>query len=245
VELTSDGQAFYDAVKLGLGHIRQVADQIAVAPNRKTLSIGCTYGFAHLWLMPRFSALQKLVPERELRMITSDTRTLFDLKEVDFALRFGVGEWTDGDSCKLFDEQLFPVCSPEFAQKNFGSRTTVAADTLVQMPLIHEHEDEYSWLSWQQFLARHGVEYKPQQDTYFYDSYALTLQAAVEGQGIALAWPHFTEAHLQSGQLVELQGLRVTTDHGYFLAYRWQHPYAQRVSDWFRSMANDHTRGGQ
>ncbi|HER25912.1 MAG TPA: LysR family transcriptional regulator, partial [Rhodospirillales bacterium] len=110
VELTDAGEQFYDAVKLGLGHIRQAAHRIAPQGQAQTLSIGCTYGFAHLWLMPRFSALQKMIPDQELRMVTADTRTIFDLDDVDFALRFGHGDWPDGVSQKLFGERLFPVC---------------------------------------------------------------------------------------------------------------------------------------
>ncbi len=237
VELTDAGRELYDAVKLGLGHIRQAANRITSHNNPDTLSIGCTYGFAHLWLMPRFSALRKLIPEQDLRMITSDTRTIFDLEEVDFALRFGKGNWPDGDSQEIFSEQLFPVCSPEFAQEHFGGLRDVSPSSLVSAPLIHEQVEEYSWLTWQQWLAHHDVSYEPAKDIYYYDSYALTLQAAIEGQGVALAWLHLAEPPIQSGQLVELEGLRVKTDSGYYLAYRPHQPLADTIVNWFKSMA--------
>ena len=238
VELTDAGRQLYDAVKLGLGHIRQAATRITTRDNPDTLSIGCTYGFAHLWLMPRFSALQKLLPRQELRLLTADTRTLFNLQDVDFALRFGNGLWTDGSSQKLFGEQLFPVCSPDFARQHFGGNESVDPSVLAKAPLIHEREEEYSWLSWQQWLSRHCVSYVPPDNTYFYDSYALTLQAAIEGQGVALAWLHLAEPPLKSGHLVELTGLRVRTDNGYYLAYRTGHPQADMIVDWFKSMAS-------
>ena len=237
VELTDAGQELYQAVKLGLGHIRQAANRIAAKHSPDILSIGCTYGFAHLWLMPRFSALQKLMPGVELRMVTSDTRTIFDLQEIDFALRFGKGDWSDGHSQKLFGEQLFPVCSAQFAEEHFGSCDGVDPQSLALAPLIHEREEKYSWLSWQQWLGRHSVDYQPAPDTYYYDNYALTLQAAIEGQGIALAWLHLAEPPLKSGQLVELTGLRVKTDCGYYLAYRRHHPQADKIVNWFKSMA--------
>ena len=150
VELTDAGQELYEAVKLGLGHIRQAANRISTKRSPDILSIGCTYGFAHLWLMPRFSALQKLLPAYEIRMVTSDTRTIFDLQEVDFALRFGKGDWVDGHSQKLFGEQLFPVCSPQFAESHFGACAGADPSSLALAPLIHEQEEEYSWLSWRQ-----------------------------------------------------------------------------------------------
>ncbi len=237
VELTPAGQEFYDAVKLGLGHIRQAANHISTKRTPRTLLIGCTYGFAHLWLMPRFSALQKFMPDHEFRMATADTTTIFDLQEVDFALRFGTGDWGDGHSQKLFGEELFPVCSPEFAQQHFGGCANVEPSSLVSVPLIHEREEKYSWLSWQQWLGHHGVDYTPAPDTYYYDNYALSLQAAMEGQGVALAWLHLVEPPLKSGQLVELTGLRVTTECGYYLAYRRHHPQADSVVNWFKTMA--------
>ncbi|MGR3290795.1 MAG: LysR substrate-binding domain-containing protein [Paracoccaceae bacterium] len=237
VELTQSGSDLYDAVKLGLDHIRQAVNRITTPQFPDTLSVGCTYGFAHLWLMPRFSALQKLVQEKELRMITSDTSTEFNLNEVDFALRFGLGDWADGESSKLFGEELFPVCSPEFARKNFGSCDAVSPASLKTVPLIHERETGTNWLTWQQWLARQQVEYCPAKGTYYFDNYAMTLQAATEGQGVALAWQHLAETQLRSGQLVELTGLRVATDCGYYLAYRSRHPMAKKVVNWFKSMA--------
>ncbi len=239
VELTEAGIVLYDAVKLGLGHIRQAANQITSAPNQDAISIGCTYGFAHMWLMPRFSKLQQLIPDQQLRMVTSDTKTIFNLSEVDFALRFGKGDWSDGDSQKLFGEQLFPVCSPQFAKDHFGGNSNVQASTLATLPLLHELEEEFSWLTWQQWLAHHDVAYKPPEKTYFYDNYALALQAAIEGQGVALAWLHLVERPLKSGQLVELEGLRVKTSSGYYLAYRQNHPMAELIVNWFKSMAQN------
>lgn len=237
VELTPAGQELYDAVKLGLGHIRQAANRITTHLNPDTLSIGCTYGFAHLWLMPRFSALQKTIPDHDLRMITSDTRTLFDLDEIDFALRFGRGDWSDGQSQRLFGEELFPVCSPQFAQQHFAEGTAVDASMLTTTPLIHERKEEFSWLSWSQWLGHHSIDYTAAPDTYYYDSYALTLQAAIEGQGIALACLNLAEPQLTSGQLIELQDLRVKTDRGYYLAYRHHHAEADRIVTWFKDMA--------
>lgn len=244
VELTDAGQTLYDAVKLGLGHIRQAASQITAGPNPNTLSIGCTYGFAHLWLMPRFSALQNLVPDKELRMVTSDTRNIFNLQEVDFALRFGNGDWRDGDAHRIFGEELFPVCSPDFAAKHFDNQP-VAPAAFATLPLIHEKEEEYSWLNWTQWLARHGVDLRLTENTYYYDNYALTLQAAIEGRGVALAWLHLVEPPLASGQLVEVPGLRVATDHGYYLACRHGHPMAPQVAEWFNRMARSQENSGQ
>lgn len=237
VELTDAGTELYDAVKLGLDHIRQAVNRVAAEQNSDTLSIGCTYGFAHLWLMPRFSALQKLIPEQELRMVTSDTRTIFNLSEVDFALRFGTGDWTDGESRKLFGEQLFPVCSPQFAKDHFGGNQNINPSALTTAPLIHEREDAQSWLTWQEWLAHHNVDYTPAENTYYFDNYALTLQAAMEGQGVALAWLNLAEQPLKTGQLVELEGLRVNTDSGYYLAFRPRHALADTIVKWFRTMA--------
>ena len=245
VELTEAGATLYDAVKLGLDHIRQAVAGIARPKSPDTVSVGCTYGFAHLWLMPRFSALQRQIPNHELRMVTSDTSTIFDLNEVDFALRFGRGDWDDGASSKLFGEQLFPVCSPEFARQNLDGSDRVSAATLATIPLIHERHVATSWLSWHQWMARHRVAYEPAPGTYYFDNYAMTLQAAIEGQGVALAWQHLAETPLKSGQLVELTGLRIDTDCGYYLAYRAHHPMAPRVVAWFQDMARQQETGAE
>ena len=237
VELTPEGVELYEAVRLGLDHIRRAVEQVASPTVGETLSVGCSYGFAHLWLMPRFSALQKLIPDQDLRMVTSDSRTLFDLNDVDFSLRFGRGDWSDGAAKILFTEELFPVCSPEFAETHFGGSREIDPAMLRDVPLIHEREEEFSWLTWGKWLARHGVEFQSTDNTYFFDNYAMTLQAAMDGEGVALAWLHLAEQPLKSGQLVELTGLRVSTESGYYLAYKPRHPKAELIVGWFRQMA--------
>ncbi|MEH6630900.1 MAG: LysR substrate-binding domain-containing protein [Halopseudomonas aestusnigri] len=237
VELTDAGQELYDAVKLGLGHIRQTANKITTKQPSNVLTIGCTYGFAYLWLMQRFSALQKLIPEYELRMITSDTETIFDLEEIDFAVRFGKGDWSDGHSQKLFGEELFPVCSPQFYRDHFSRCDNITPSMLADVTLIHEQEEKYSWLSWTQWLKHFSVDYTPAPETYYYNNYALALQTAVEGHGVALAWPQLAEHPLKSGQLVELTGLRVRTDYGYDLAYQRHHPQADMIVNWVKEEA--------
>jgi len=242
VDLTDAGHELFDAVKLGLDHIRGAVERVATRQGPETISVGCTYGFAHLWLMPRFSALQGLITGQELRMLTSDTSTLFDLDEVDFALRFGRGDWRDGEAEKLFGERLFPVCSPEFAKQHFGGRTGVTAADIATVPLIHEREQGNSWLSWSEWLGEHDINYQLPDKTYYYDNYALTLQAAMDGRGVALAWLHLAEPPLVSGQLVELEGLKVATDSGYYLAYRRGHPKAPQIVTWFKQMAKEQER---
>ena len=239
VELTEAGAELFDAAKLGLDHIRGAIERVALRQRPATVTVGCTYGFAHLWLMPRFSALQGLISGHELRMVTSDTSTLFDLHEVDFALRFGRGNWGDGDAQKLFGERLFPVCSPEFAKRHFGGVVGVQARDIAEAPLIHEREQGNRWLSWEQWFGQHEVSYQAPDNAYYYDNYALTLQAAMDGRGVALAWLHLAEPPLVSGQLVELEGLKVATDSGYYLAYRHGHPKADRIVAWFKQMAKE------
>ncbi|MCF6305553.1 MAG: LysR substrate-binding domain-containing protein [Rhodobacteraceae bacterium] len=237
VELTDAGLELFEAVKLGLDHVRQAVNRVASRPASNTVSIGCTYGFAHMWLMPRFSAMQKMMPEYELRMVTADSCTVFDLNEVDFALRFGSGNWPELKAVKLFGEQLFPVCAPEFANQHFGSVDNVVPAMLAQMPLIHEREEPQSWLSWPQWLGWHGVDYTPRDDTYYFDNYAMTLQAAMDGEGVALAWQQLAEQPLKSGALTELTGLRVSTESGYHLVHHRNHPLAAKIVPWFQARA--------
>ena len=237
VALTTDGAKLYDAAALGLGHIRSVIEEIARSPRQEVVTIGCTHGFAHMWVLPRVATLQTRLPDTEIRMTTMDHVANFSTEDVDLLVRFGNGEWPDGEAHRLFEEDVFPVCSPTFAARHDLLGRKVSPSELPQLPLLLQDRGENGWLGWQQWLTHFDIEFAPPQNAYLIYNYAFILQAAMEGEGICLAWENLAEPYLTNQWLVELDGLRVKTGKGYYLVFSSGNPAADATREWIKQVA--------
>lgn len=239
ITLTAEGTKLYEVTALGLGHIKSVIEELSQESKVNTVTIGCTHGIAHMWLMSRVESLQTLLPGTEIRITTMEHVANFSTAEVDLAVRFGNGEWSDGEAHLLFEEEVFPVCSPSFAiQHNLQTGTperAVSPDELLSLPLLVQDLGENGWLCWQSWFARFNVDFAPPKSAYTIFNYAFILQAAMEGKGITLAWENLTEPYLSNKWLIELSGLRVRTGNGYFLVFSPDNPVAGIARTWVKN----------
>lgn len=235
ISLTAAGERLYEATTLGLGHIQTVIAEIRQFPVANTVTIGCTHGFAHMWVLPRIDALQSLMPGKKIQITTSDHVAGFSADGVDLAVRFGSGDWPGEEAHLLFEEEAFPVCSPKFAACHDLKGRTVEPREFLDLPLLHQDQGEHGWLCWRSWLAQFGVEFDTPQDVYNVYNYAFILQAAMEGDGIALAWRNLAEPHLANGWLVEIGSLRAKTDKGYYLVFKPDNQVAEAARIWAKS----------
>jgi LysR family glycine cleavage system transcriptional activator len=110
----------------------------------------------------------------------------------------------------VLDDATFPVCSPRLANGRLPARP---ADLSRYTLLRSEGE---SWKSW--FEAA-GLDWpEPTRGPMFSDS-AHTMQAAIDGQGIALARSSLLGTDVRNGVLVRLFDIVVPLPRKYFLVY--------------------------
>lgn len=175
--------------------LRQIADALAAIrrqrnPNR--LSVSVMPSFAGRWLAPRLAAFLDANPGCELNVLSSDAITDFARDGTDLAIRWGFGGYA-GVHCEPFmDDVMFPVLSPHFAS---GVPREPAA--LAGLPLLRSVGED--WLPW--FRAA-GLDWdEPARGLALNDS-GLVVQAAIDGQGIALARRSLALRALREGRLV-------------------------------------------
>ena len=227
IELTDAGEKLFDAVSMGLDHIARTITILQESASDETITIGCTHGFSHLWLQPRLSEIQALLPRHEVQIVTTDHTVTLTHEDVGCAVRFGEGNWAGCESRRLFDEVVFPVCSPEFAQNNdITDATSLTPDELRDLPLLVQDTGKYGWLSWPEWFAHHGTTHEIAPDAELINNYAFTLQAAMGGEGIALMWDGLDAPYLSKQWLVELGRFRVSTGKAYYLTFPHNSPFA-------------------
>jgi putative choline sulfate-utilization transcription factor len=217
VTLTEDGQRLFEAVRHALDTIRLATAEIRARRTPHTLTLSTDFGFATYWLMPRLSQFKALMPDVDVKIVTS--QSVFDPShdQADIAIAFGDehADWTARAAVKLFPERVTPVCSPAFLAAHASVSTP---SDLASVPLLHlEPTQPARWLSWTDWFAAHHLEAPAAQRGITFNSFALVAHAAIMGQGVALGWAPLTDELLATGQLVELFDTPVVTQRGYLL----------------------------
>ncbi len=220
VEITSAGAQLLRAVAPALGGLDAAVRQLRNAKRRQPVGVTTFASFASLWLLPRLQGFQALHPDIDIRISAFDHLADFDDPELDFALRYCRPDHAPAGSTALFGEVLTPVASPALlARQPIRDPADLALHTLLE-----EDDDRPSaeFLSWRRWLGRHapaGLE--PRGWIYLNFTYQ-QIQAALAGQGVALARLAMVLEPLARGELVEPFGTggRVESPFGFWLV-RW------------------------
>jgi DNA-binding transcriptional LysR family regulator len=234
IKLTPHGKILFDAVTLGLNHIGSTVINMQETASEPVFTIGCTHGFSHMWLQQRFLKIQTALPNHKIQVVTTDHTAPLTHEDVNCAIRLGDGNWPDCEARFLFSEQVFPVCTPDFAQNyNITDIKTITPQSLRDLPLLVQDTGVYGWLGWREWFACHGVSYQYESDQKPINNYAFVLQAAMEGKGIALMWAELDTPYLERHWLLELGHLRVETGNAYYLTFPKNSPYTDVISQAF------------
>lgn len=155
-----------------------------------------------------------------MRLDTSLKPVDFVAQRVDIGVRYGAGQWPGLHADKLMDEEVYPVCSPRLLGQ--GERLRQPAD-LLDETLIHDlsMDGHSSFPSWEAWLRKAEVTAPLSGRGLKINNSAAVLQAAVEGQGIALARSVMARDDLASGRLVRLFPERTfASPLAYYVVYR-------------------------
>ncbi|ANI81992.1 LysR substrate-binding domain-containing protein [Kosakonia oryzae] len=212
VQLTESGHSLYLIVRSSLNDISEQLER--TRRQRSVLRIDTDMGFASYWLLPRMERLQALIPGVEVQVTTSPNDYNFRDSNADLAIYFGLGNWPGAQTQRLFPEIVFPVCNQEIKQK-IGAENN--AEQLLRYPLLKLPETRpQRWITWEDWFRHHQVYGQSHSASRTFNAYSLVIQAALEGQGIALGWQPLIAPFIASHQLVQC-GPQVRTERGYYL----------------------------
>lgn len=224
MRLTENGRQLAHDVRGALDALAASVQRLREQGSGHLLTVSVLPSFAAAWLVDRLGDFLSRNPDIEFNLHSS--RALVDFRKdgIDVAIRYGEGPWP-GLACeRILDDDVFPVCSPSFR----GGRLPRDAHDLLESPLLRLKSRE-----WEHWFGALGIE-APVRGTVFDDT-ELSLQAAIRGQGVALARSSLVADKLRSGVLVEPFVQRVAARSAYYLV----HPLApaprasvQRFREW-------------
>jgi LysR family glycine cleavage system transcriptional activator len=181
--------------------IRDALDRIAVGTERLlqrqeggVLTVSTSPDFAAKWLVNRLGRFAEKHPDLDLRVSATMHHVDFAHEDVDIAIRHGDGNWPGHDVERLYSERLFPVCSPRLLA---GRRHIAKAADLLKFPLLRLDDEK----NWARLLAAAGVKAAVGPGPVL-NRASMVIDAAIDGQGIALARTALAAWDLINGRLV-------------------------------------------
>ena len=240
LELTTAGRALAPIVREFFASLDEALGSIHREGEDNALRVETLPTFASKWLVPRRQDFRDSQAGTDGWLSTA-IRETFDLGDADIAIHMSRGEYPAHDSWKLIDEFVYPVCRPKFLDRH-GSPAT--PEDLCRFPLLLRHH-EILTPAWEFWFAFTGVpesvyEKALREGTHFPDS-NLALQAAFEGQGIALGRHALVRDDVASGRLVRLfPGIVCPFDLSYYVVAprgRVERPIVAAFRDWVMAEA--------
>ncbi|MFZ5789983.1 MAG: transcriptional regulator GcvA [Pseudomonadota bacterium] len=217
IALTEAGRAGREELIAAFRLLREATQRIAAAGGRRRLRLSVDPSFAATWLIARLERIRRDTG-CEVAIEATKERADFDRADADAAIRFGAEPFPGLVAHRLFADEVCPVCSPRLTRGPRGLRTP--AD-LGRYTLLHLEWNPRAgrWPDWQTWLAAAGVEGIDAQAGPRFTDHALALQAAVEGQGVALGSTALVADHIAAKRLVAPFSVCLDTPFAYYLVY--------------------------
>jgi len=210
LQLTQAGQEYLPIIRRAFERISEATERLQVTRGIEIVTVSTMSGFATKWLVPRLNRFQELHPNIDVRISTSWHLVDFGREDVDVAIRHGLGRYQGLRSWRLLVEDMVPVCSPRLLEGPPALRTL--AD-LRNHTLLHDQERR----DWSLWLEAAGVTGIDGTRGLSFTEETLMLEAAIEGQGIALGRSALIERDLAAGRLVKPFDVPIPNDFAYYL----------------------------
>jgi len=210
--LTPAGAALAPIVREFFTKLETSLADLREQKSRVRLRLSTTYSFALKWLLPRLPELTRLHPEILVTIESTDRAINFTNSDSDVAIRFGHGNYPALHTEFMFREQLFPVASPALLQR-FGTPHEPAE--LLRYPLLTRDGADLvpKWDSW---FEQAGIQTDALHESVRFADTNMTIEAALLGQGIALARSGHVEKELKEGSLVRLFNVPFPSPAAYY-----------------------------
>jgi LysR family glycine cleavage system transcriptional activator len=232
--LTEQGKTLLPEVIEAFDRVSQAVAAINREQYSNVLSVRLAPSFAAKWLSPRLKYFWLQYPEIDLRLFHAHGTVDFEREEIDIAVTYGKGDWPGVVVDKLLSLDFFPVCAPSFLHND---KPLNDIGNLRYYALLHDANYE-CWRDWLKFAGIDDID--ADRGTIIDDTNVL-IQAAIDGQGVALGSTTFVEDLLESGRLVKPFDINLVNEFAYYVVYPESHiknPAVRAFKDWLLSLVD-------
>ncbi|XUM24106.1 transcriptional regulator GcvA [Bradyrhizobium oligotrophicum S58] len=211
--LTPQARDYLPLVRAAFDDLRLATERLVRKDNAKVLTVSTIASLAAKWLLPRLTAFQEAHPGIDVRITTSTGLVDFRKDDVDAAIRYGRGHWPGVRAEWLMADKLFPVCSPALLQ---GDKPLRCPEDLAHHTLLQAsggYDDD-----WRLWLTAAGLPVEmSRQGRLSFDLSLMTVQAAIDGLGVAIGRTAYVQDDIAKGRLVVPFKMTLPSDAGFYL----------------------------
>ena len=240
LDLTAEARDYLPGIRAAFNDLRLATDRLLRRDDDHVLTISTLASLAAKWLLPRLARFQEAHPGIDVRITTSTALVDFRTGDVDAAIRYGRGHWPGLRADWLMADELFPVCSPALLT---GDKPLRRPQDLAGHTLLHTsggYDDD--WRLWLTAAGQPSSISKLPELTF--DLILLTVQAAIDGAGVAMGRTSYVEADIAKGRLVVPFKIALPADAGFYLVSpdgRADPPKLAAFRDWLIASAQAKT----
>lgn len=196
--LTPTGLQYYKTIYSSLLEVAQATSEIKKWQGEHQVTVATTNAMAALWLLPKIAAFQQS-EGIDLRILTIENIQNLYKMDFDLALFYCRLPPVDMKVTNLFPEEVFPVCSPSYLLR-FNEDDQ--SKNIFAKSLLYLDDSEKDWITWVEWFEAVNFPVVKPKNRVNINNYPMLLQAAINGQGVALAWGSLVDDYLNSGVLV-------------------------------------------
>src|ERR1700726_4735487 len=193
--ITDAGHDYLAVVRDAFARIALGTDRLLQRLHSGVIAVSMAPDFAAKLLVSLLGRFPEAYPDIELKVSATMHHVDFAREDIDLAIRHGAGNWVGLDAVNLCAEKLFPVCSAALLGSQRGIHSP---EDVLQFPLLHLNDRR----DWSRCLGVAGASGEGLLHGPILNHASMLIDAAVDGQGIALARPVLAAADLINGRLV-------------------------------------------
>ena len=234
VRISSAGELYLSRVGGALSAIAAATEDLRQGVSN-SLYVHSAPSIASLWLMSRLQGFAQAYPDISLNLSAAHTPSDFELGEADIDLRYGVPNWPGLVVEPLFEERVVPLASPAFIQAHRLKRP----EHLFNVKLIRSNVSVVQWSDW---FAAHTDKRAPDRFAVRFDRAQMSLDAAVQGLGVALESTTIAGRHIAERKLRPVfgldKGIKVKAHFAVYPARHARRPPVEAFLSWLHGEAS-------
>ncbi len=224
MRLTPQGKELKDYVERAFSMLEEGLSKVRCEPEAGLLRVTTSLSFASIWLVPRLWKFHKRYPEIRVKLIVSCELENMKSGEIDIALRQGEAIDTSIYQELLFEDPVYPVCTPDYVKKHqLKSIEGLTNGTLI----VDEKPDR---LSWENYFQQHNLQF-PENHSDFIEvsTFEMGINAVLDGQGACLTSHCLAQNYIKRGVLTKPFDKHIEPGLKYSLLYDQNSPKRKRI----------------
>jgi len=214
--LTEAGHDLYRATAQALRQLTDAATKIRERAGGRTLTVTATVGFASLWLIPRLTDFRSQRPDIDIRISANNKMLDLEREGIEVAVRYCMPKAAPEGAVKLFGEVVLPVCSPKLVTR--AAPLAAPGDLRHHVLLHYERPDGATpWLNWTVWLETMQLPGLKPAGSLRFSQYDQTIQAAIDGQGVALGTSPLVRQLIRQRRLIAPLEKKFESSRAYYL----------------------------